>query len=123
MNKLSKSICAVALLFGFVSPAIAVPPRGLEAGGRTLAGPGTVVVAKGASEVVLSNLWATDACVTVANVGVIDLTVATAGVGQHSVVVLPGDTYGLCEEAMVSASLSCTGAQAGTCRASWRVDR
>ena len=123
MKRIAKSTCAVALLLGLVSPAFAAVPKGLEPGGRTLAGPGAVVVAKGASEVLLTNLWATDACVTVANAGPIDLTVATSGAGQHSIVVLPGDTYGLCEEAMVSVTLSCSGAQAGTCRASWRVDR
>ncbi len=113
-----------AVLIGITSPALAAAPRTpLSAGGRTIAGPGNITVAKTQTETLMSNFWASDACVTVVNAGAVDLTLNTIGAGQHSIVVVPLDSVALCEESLTTVTLSCTGTQAGDCRVTWRVDR
>ena len=91
-------------------------------GGRTIAGPGLVVVPKTMVATLISNYFGNDACVTVVNVSGPDLTLDT-NAGAGSLVVAAHESASLCQAALTTATVTCSGSQSGDCRALWRVDR
>jgi hypothetical protein len=95
----------------------------LSAGGRTIAGPGIVNVAKTTSATVMSNYFGNDACVTVLNMGTTDFSLETTGGGVTAVVVAAHQSAALCQGALTSFAINCNGTQSAACHAMWRVDR
>lgn len=122
MRSTTKAALAAALTLALGSPVLAAPPL-LGAGGRTIAGPGSVVVDKTAMATLMSNYFGNDACVTVVNMGATDFTLGTVGGGSSSVVVPAHQSAALCQGALTTVTLTCDGAQSGACKAVWRVDR
>ena len=123
MRYATKAMLAAALTLSLGSPALAAAPVALAAGGRTIAGPGNVIVAKTTMATLMSNYFGNDACVTVVNTGATDFTLGTAGAGTNSIDVPAHQSAALCQPAMTGATLTCSGAQSGDCKAVWRVDR
>lgn len=124
MRLAAKSLLAAAMILSAGSPALAVTPLALGAGGRTVAGPGTVTMPKGAPAMtVMSNYFAIDSCVTVVNAGPVDLTVDTTGTGTGQAIVPALQSTSLCQAALTTVTLTCSGAQLGLCHGIWRVDR
>ena len=118
-----KAMLATAMAVSVGSTALAATAPMLGADGRTIAGPGNVVVPKTTMATLMSNYFGNDACVTVINLGPTDFTLDTAGTGTGSIVVAARESASLCQAALTTVTLTCSGAQAGDCRAAWRVDR
>jgi hypothetical protein len=119
MSKCSTTVLTVILTSALVAPALAAKSLGLVAGGRTLAGPGSVVLAVNTTATVFSN-GDQNACATVANVGSSAVRLTAIGSTTSSIDVPAGASGALCKPVLDQVDLSCIGVAA--CTAQWRVD-
>jgi hypothetical protein len=116
-------LVAAALLLTPGAPAMAAGKAGgLAAGGRTVAGPGSLQLAMGAQERVHEDpTMNRDVCVTLVNTGSSQLTLTLTGDTTPSTTVNQGVTKALCVANVHFVDVSCTGTNA--CNAQWRVDQ
>lgn len=92
----------------------------LTPGGRTLAGPGSVVVGAGATVVVADGIG-DKICATVANRAKAgSVLLELVGVSTDSLTVKVGQTVALCMDNTDAVQVTCQGAKA--CAVDWRVD-
>ena len=116
-------LVAAALLLVQAVPAIAAgKPGSLTPGGRTIAGPGSVLLDTGTQARVHEDpTVGRNVCVTLANTGRSQLTMTLTGDTTPSASVDPGVSKALCVGNVHFVDVSCTGANA--CSAQWRVDQ
>lgn len=121
--RVTQVLVAAALLLAPVAPAMAAGKAGgLIPGGRTLSGPGSLVLAIGAQARVHEDPTVNrDVCVTLVNTGRSQLTMALTGDTTPSTTLDPGVTKALCVGNVHYVDVSCTGVSA--CSAQWRVDQ
>lgn len=112
---------ATLLSLGLAAPAAAASKASLTAGGRTVAGPGTLSLGLGAEQRIFAQSGGTSSvCVTVVNTGKSQLTLTITGATTPSTDVATGATQALCAEDVQFVDLVCSGT--ANCNAQWRVD-
>jgi hypothetical protein len=121
MSKRSGITLAVLLMLAGATPALAAKPLGLTAGGRTLAGPGSIPIAVNATVTVYTDATGSaDACATVANAGSSPVRLTLVGDASPTIDVAVSGSGALCEDGLERVDLTCLGP--GACSAQWRVD-
>jgi len=102
--------------------ALAAPPAGLTAGGRTIAGPGSLSLALNATDTIYTDgSGNTDLCGTVVNTGKESpVRLSLTGGGTVSIDVAAGHSGSLCRNSVTSATVLCLGPS--SCAAQWRLD-
>ena len=94
---------------------------GMTPGGRTVAGPGSIQMAAGATQRVFTDPANSDVCVTVAVAGgAASVTMTLTGLTTPSAVVPAGGSKSLCVADVQFVDLAC--GAASTCNVQWRVD-
>ena len=113
---------ATFLALGLAGPAGAqAKGGGMVPGGRTLAGPGSLQLAAGATERVFTDPNLSDVCVTVAVAGkAASVAMTLTGATTPSGLVPAGGSKSLCVEAVQFVDLSC--GVTSPCLVQWRVD-
>ena len=123
--KIQTVFVSAAIALMIATPAVAGGNSDLEAGGNTIAGPGSVKSAFDAVTVVAASVNE-DVCVTVQNSGKagandvrLDLIDENAGVTSGTVG--GGTTAALCQENNETVQVTCMGTK--SCSYSWRIDK
>ena len=124
--KIQTVFVSAAIALMIATPAVAGGNEDLEAGGNTIAGPGSVKSVIDAVNVIAASVNE-NVCVTVQNSGKkagvndvkLDLIDDSAGITSGTV--SGGATAALCQENNESVQVTCLGPK--TCSYSWRIDK
>src|SRR5262245_31148233 len=120
-RKTIPAILAFALSLGLAAAAGAAAKSTLAATNNTIAGPGTVSIAAGASErIFLHSGGTTDLCVTVVNSGKLPVGIAVTGATSPTGEVGANGSEAVCAEDVTQVDLVCN--QEQNCAAQWRID-